>query len=510
MAEETASEDIDAALSAMALIPTDDEAVVRRVKAVAATRPLHDLERNKASYDGGFWEHYDLVSLAVKAIDQVALAMGVSAGTPYDESLSYLADQAARQHAAGGEAEHAAVAERVLGALVTAVPHEITYADHGPDGVVRRVHDFSLLYEQWSADSSVHLRASEDAISVLVDALDLDVRSAQVAAEAQMRFLISRNAFAAAVGVARRERYRSVQLLEQVRTVVRDTVIDPDSYDWEVEVPELLRGALDHIVGRIVAEGELAQAVEERRDAAGDPDLRRSANQLIAVLRECRSRHSELQRHLLGARGHLRESQDDRFARARGQQRRAELESDLLVPLLAGPQGLAADIGDRVLGAFAAPRRRWLPSLAVLVDELLEAPPAPAEGEELPEPVFCAEPDPWWGPYWDAAEAVLDAVAGPARLSELVATARAVAAAGDVDGEQALDPDTLAGAVCHLAHGLLSSPLRAGEGPVLIAVASGEALEDPTLVGDDLVVVPGVLDSQAGAGPVSPLLMGVG
>ncbi len=44
------AEDLDFAWGDGPAIPTDDDAVVRRVKAVAATRPLHDLERNKSSW----------------------------------------------------------------------------------------------------------------------------------------------------------------------------------------------------------------------------------------------------------------------------------------------------------------------------------------------------------------------------------------------------------------------------------------------------------------------------
>ena len=299
-------------------IPTDDDAVVRRVKAVAATRPLHDLERNKSSWDGDFWDRCDLMSLAVATIDQVALAMGVSAGMLYETAHEYVAAQAARQHGEDGETVWA-VASRVLDGLISDNPHEAVYAAHDRDIVHRRVHPFRLLYEQWSADETVHLRASEHAINVLVDALDLDVTSAQVAAEVQMRVLIERTALAGAVSVAKRARYQSIQYLERVRTVVRDTSVDPDAYDWENEVPEFLSGALDHVLDRIRNEGELVQAVEERRDATVAADYRQQANLLIAMLRECSSRHVDLQRHLMGARAHLRAAQDDRLSRPQGQ-----------------------------------------------------------------------------------------------------------------------------------------------------------------------------------------------
>jgi len=57
------------------------------------------------------------------------------------------------------------------------------------------------------------------------------------------------------------------------------------------EEPGFLTGALDHIIDRIRGQDELVQAVEERRDAAGSPEPRQTADQLIAMLRECSTRH---------------------------------------------------------------------------------------------------------------------------------------------------------------------------------------------------------------------------
>lgn len=491
----TDDSDDDARFDVVAVVATDDDAVVRRVKAVSATRPLHDLERNKGTWDGDFWDTYDLLSLSVAAIDQVALAMGVSEGMPYDDAVGYVAGQAQRQHPGSDEAEHLAVAQRVLGGLVSDTPHEAVYALHDGGIVSRRVHDFRLLYEQWSADGSVHLRASEEAINVLVDALDLDVESAQVAAEAQMRVLIARNALASAVAVARRARYQSVQYLERVRTVVRDTTIDPDACDWAEEVPAFLASALDHVVERIDAEGQLVQAVEERRDAATEPEMRRQANELIAVLRECRLRHSDLQRHLIRVRQQLRDAQDDRFSRPRTSLRRADVERDVLEPLLGSPVDTAGPIGEAILSVFAAPRRIVLPTLAVLVDELLEVRAEPAAGEPEADPVFGDEPVPWWEPYWDVAEDLLAGIDDHATLAELVTAARAIADA--TSGDDALDSDVLVGVVCHVTHELLATPLGDGPGEVTIAVPTGAALRDPSVDADDLLIVAGYLADRA-------------
>lgn len=489
-------------------IPTDDDAVVRRVKAVSATGPLHDLERNKASYEGDFWGGYDLVSLAVAAIDQVALAMGVSAGMLYDEARVYVAGQAARQQSAADAAESDAVADRVLGALITVEPHTTTYALHEGEAVQRRVHGFRLLYEQWSADESVHLRASEDAINVLVDALDLDVTSAQIAAEVQMRVLIERNALAGAVTVARRARYQSIQYLERVRTVVRDTGIDPDSFDWEKEVPEFLTSALDHVIDRIHGEGELVVAVEEQRDAAASPEVRRTANQLIAMLRECSNRHTELQRHLMSARGQLRQSQDERLSRPPGSVRRADLEADLVVPLMAAGLCLAAPLGDTLFAAFAAPRQPIMASLAVLIDELLAEAAERSEGEPEPEPVFGDDPTPWWEPYWDVAEDLLTETPETARLSELLARARAVAAADRYD-DVVLDADVLAAAVCHLTHGLLGARVADAGSYLLLAVTTGTRVTDAVVEADDLLVVRAEVVRPGAATAVAPLDLSV-
>lgn len=491
----------------LASIPTDDAAVVRRVKAVAATRPLHDLERNKSSYEGDFWDRYDLLSLAVAAIDQVALAMGVSAGILYDDAVSYLAVQASRQQPGDTDAIWEAVARRVLDGLISDAPHETVYAAHDGDITERRVHPFRLLYEQWAADDTVHLRASETAINVLVDALDLDVMSAQIAAEVQMRVLIERNALAGAVSVARRARYQSIQYLERVRTVVRDTAIDPDAYDWESEVPKFLTDALDHVIDRIRSEGELVQAVEERRDAAGSLELRRTANQLIAMLRECSSRHTELQRHLMGAREHLRAAQDDRLSRPRDSIRRADLESDLVVPLLEAPISVAGPLGEQLFAAFAAPRQPLHPTLAVMVDELLAPPPVREFGDPEPEPDFAEDPIAWWEPYWDAAEDLLDGITEPIRLSVLLTQARSVADA--CSDHNLLHPDVLAAAVCHLAHGLLTARLSDTGGEVLLAVPTGEPVDDPTVVADDLLVVPAVLVDAAAPVPPAALDLSV-
>jgi hypothetical protein len=477
-------------------VPTDDAGVARRVKAIAATRPLHDLDRNKTAWEGDFWDRYDLLSLAISVIDQVALSMGISAGMLHDDAVAYVVDQARRQQPDAPTGEGEMVAARVVGGLIADAPHELVWADHTGSAPVRRTHAYRLLYEQWNADGSVHLRATEQAINVLVDALDLDdLESAQVAAETQIRALIDRGAFRSAVTIARQARYRTIQYLERIRNIVRDTLIDPDAYDWAGEVPKLLADALDHVVGRIEAESALMQAVEDRRAAATDLAARRTANQLTAMLLECRSRHLDLQRHLLGARPRLRRAQDEQFARGNASVRRAALEADLIDPLLRAPGASVAGLGEDLLVRYAAPHQAFLPTGAVLVDELLAPAREPAAGVEVPNPVFDeADPTPWWEPYWNAADAVLAAITVPTRLSAILAQVVDIAAAtAGTDGEP-LDEAVLSAALCHVAHEHTAIPLVGYDTltPVLCGIVTGERLDHPFIACDDLQLVAAV------------------
>lgn len=66
-------------------IPTDDESITRRRRALAPIQVLTDIERTKGSLDGDYWDRYDLFTIALAVIDQVALAMGISAGRTWEE-----------------------------------------------------------------------------------------------------------------------------------------------------------------------------------------------------------------------------------------------------------------------------------------------------------------------------------------------------------------------------------------------------------------------------------------
>ena len=100
----------------------------------------------------------------------------------------------------------------------------------------------------------MYLRASDEAINVLVGALDTDVESAQVAAEVKLENLISRGLLGDARLAAEQARYRTVQYAEALRQKLDATRRDVRSVDWLAAVPALLDEALTHIEGRYRAE----------------------------------------------------------------------------------------------------------------------------------------------------------------------------------------------------------------------------------------------------------------
>lgn len=481
-------------------IPTDDASIARRRRALAPIQVLTDIERTKASLDGGFWHRYDLFNIALAVIDQVALAMGISAGRTWDETVKYAAGQAARQAPDADRGQWAAVAERVVVSLVTTDVATVPYLVHTSSGPDWRAQRFRLLYVHSNGgDGSEYLRASEQAINIFVEALDLDIEAAQIANEAQLSALIARGAIESAVQIARHARYRSIQYQERIRRIIADTLIDPDTHDWVGEVPALLDGALAHVRERLDAEAVLLDAVAERRVELEDRTRLNSANMLIEILRECRHRHDELHGHLIGARTRLREALDDRFARAPRSARRSDLATDLLGPYLAGSTGQGAVLAGRLLATVGGLSARWLPSLAVLTDELCAPARVPEPGEEFVAPQFDEGDEPeWWEPYEDTVEAIFDGIEEPVRLSQLVARVDHLAAeVGDAAGEP-LDPDLLAASMVHAAHRAWATRLagRSAGDRVVVAVPTGDVFDTGLVRSGDLLLIRGMVTAD--------------
>jgi hypothetical protein len=491
-------------------IPTDDASIVRRRRALAPIQILTDIERNKGQYDGDFWRNYDLFTIALAVIDQVALAMGISAGRTWDETIEYAVSQAQRQMPDVGRPQWQAVAERVVVSLVTTDIETVPYLVHEQAGPQWRAQRFRLLYvHSGGEEATEYLRASEQAINIFVEALDLDIEAAQIANEAQLNALIARGAIDSAVQIARLARYQSIQYQERVRRIVADTLIDPDAHDWVDDVPQLLASALIHVRDRLTAEAALVDAVAERRSRMSDPSSLTAANQLIEILRDCRHRHDELHGHLIGARSRLREALDDRFSRPPHAIHRVTIISDLLAPLLTQPTTTSAEATERLLALVGGMTVRWWPSLATLTDELCSPTRIPDSGEEFSEPEFDDDDHPqWWEPYEATVNALFDAIDEPIRLAQVLARAESAASTlADEDG-QPLQSQLLMAATVHAAHRAWATHLagRSVGERVVLAVPTGEVIDTEDMHSADLLLVAGEVIADIDRDPVKRTL----
>lgn len=476
-------------------IPTDDDSILRRRRASSPIKVLYDIDNNKQRYGGDFWGDYDLFSICLSVIDQVALAMGISAGRTWDEIMEYAMSQARRQSPTGGEQQWRDVAERVVVSLVTTDAESvnyIAYQDSSPEWLSQKVR---ILYVNASGEEGTeYLRASEQAINIFLDALDLDIEEAQIANEAQLRVLIERGSVASAVKLARMARYHSIQYQERIQRIVKDTLIDPEAHDWIGDVPKLLDSALDHVRDRLAAEAAIRESVAESRSNMGDTRSLMHANQLIEILRDCRRRHDELHNHLIGARGRWREALDDRLSRPPSAAHRVRVYTDLLVPLLERTARNAGAATDRLLGRFGGIQTRWWPSLTTMTDELFTPPRPPEAGEEFSEPEFDDDDEAqWWESYESTVDSLFGGISEPVRLSQLLVRADSIAETVYDDEGEPLDRQLLKAAIVHAAHRAWATHLAGrpvGE-RVLLAVATGEYIDDETLFSDDLILVIG-------------------
>jgi len=93
-----------------------------------------------------------------------------------------------------------------------------------------------LLTEHAGLDGGIYLRASDQAINVLIGALDADIESAAEAVDAKMDSLVRRGMWSEAVLTAEHARYRSIQYAELIRREIVATRQNVAEVDWAERV----------------------------------------------------------------------------------------------------------------------------------------------------------------------------------------------------------------------------------------------------------------------------------
>lgn len=428
-----------------------------------------------------------MAEIALQIIDQVTIVMDFDRGADHDQVVARLRPFVAAQAPDRPDDEHDRITQWVLDNLINVGSVDrgfrSWYGTFGTDGGYRRrVFDFKLLVELAGPGGEIYLRATDEAINVLVGALDTDVESAQIAAEIKLANLIQRGRLSDARLAAEQARYRTVQYAETLRRKLDATRRDVRSVDWVREVPELIDDALTHIQQRFQAENAILRNITEARDDAEDLGRKRRAAELVDIVADCIRRHTQLQARLQDAGETFRAEQDRQQFSGPPQRATVDLFGQVLIPCLSLP---LADAARPVNAFFAAGGGVALPSVPGLVGLmemlLVPSPDRDGLGGDVTEPDLAPLPDPdrFTEEQWQAVNALFELDEVPCRLSGLLARARAI------------DPDLTELVVLRALYAFspeVGLAVRQGEQRLLVAVDDGTGLDDLEFGGADPLV----------------------
>ncbi|MGV8847383.1 hypothetical protein [Tessaracoccus sp.] len=475
-----------------------------RVAALQRSRPIADAVSAASRQD---WpeDTYDVATFALAAIDLVISQQGFEEEATYEDVVVGLVTLAERAAPERVPEEHLRVARFTVDALLNRSEREAEFAYRISDytaaakGHRRREVRFRLLVEREDpVRGEVVLNATRDAINALIGGLEFDVEDEQVANETMMERQLARGAFDGAERSAVRARLLSVNLAEDLATLIRDTRRDLVGVmgRWSGNVLQQLDAARDHIHARVAEEHRLVMKVRESVDAV-DPDVAASMGRIAALLGECQRRHEDLHRQVMSAITVFLQEQDRQSFRPPAVAYLPDLGREVFNPVLGLKTETALQVTGLWLTDVAGPRPRPMPRLYRLLADLWSVRDTPAGGDDFTNPDEVGDPDP---PVISpeviafAKQAVL-ATGLPARVSALVA---GCLEGGDPNADQgfrqqAAELIALAVLWCYAPEdqdggqsGADLASMILGSGAV--AGADGTALQLPGWAGDDLMV----------------------
>lgn len=466
-------------------LPSLDPARERRVKALTCTEPLHSLQANRARRG---WDRFDFYDLGLAAIDAVVDKMGFDTGISREALDAALVVEARRFAPDLYDDDLKPVVTDLIETLIRPSIGEYT----STSDEVRRRFDFTLLSEHENAEGGIYLRATNEAINVLVGGLNTDIESAQVAAEATLEHLIRRRRLDDAAKPAREAKIRSIQYSSFVRQVIEETKRDIRRAGWREDVPQRFAEIREHLQDRMQTEGRLLAAMQDTRDSTGREDLRRQAAALVETVDDCFMRHQELHATALSAiRVYVEEQDRQVFGRA-ATIGAIDLTSEVLAPVLGAPVGAVGDLlaafAERLLGFGPSPRNfsvvpRRQPRLGTFLLALLRPPQTREDlGPELDEPEWKVPPDDpiaFTTELWGFADEILRDLDPPLRLSALLAAA---------EQRHGFDAADLVRLRTLVATAPDLDAVRPRASAVLAAAGDGQTFRSESFAGDDLLV----------------------
>ncbi|MEU6034716.1 hypothetical protein ABZ801_04855 [Actinomadura sp. NPDC047616] len=460
---------------------------------------------------------YDIVTLALTAIDMVVARQGLELEATREDVLGALRELAARAAPGRSSEEHGQVAAFVVDSLLNrgARQSDFRYATSdyaGVEGHRRRAVTFSLLVEHDDPrrDENV-LRATPDAVNALIGGLDFDVEDEQVATELVLERQLARNAFESARKSAERARLLSVRLADDLDRVIKQTRRDLRSVEteWDSLIPDRLESARDHIRERLNAERRLLRKVGEALESA-EPKILAAAVRIDRLLRECRRRHEDLHRRVITTRGVFLDEQERQSFRPPAVITLPDPQRQVLEPLLELRRTDALTLTQRFLVDMWGPRVPRLPRLYRLINDLWDRPGRDGGARPDTEETEFAEPrPPLIGPLVvEAAARAVESVGLPARLSTLIdACLRDTVPPSPALRRRAAQVLALAVLWAYSPEDLDMEEVMTDDlmwrvlGPRTAVGADGTRLSLPGWDGDDVIVAPDA-DALATAAPV--------
>ena len=473
-----------------------DPGFVRRSAVLARSGPLHRLDLRQAwqQFPAGV---YDPRTLALAALEVVMHHQGLDREATTDAVVGFLVDLAHAAAPGRDHREHTAVARFVLRELLNdlegGVEFSIPYSDYR-EGHRRQELGVRLLTEEIGRDGQAVLRASVPAINLLLAGMDFDVEDQQAAQDEILRRQVRSGRWSRAEESAGESLRLSLAYAEQIRSVLRETERDVRAVDWRRQVPELLNTSRSHLLDRQRSETGLIGLMRQARNGIEDDDVLLTCARILELLKRARQRHTQLLKEVLGARTAFRHAQARQRFRPMPELAMVSVQRDVLLPVLELGPHEAGQVTALFTDALCGPVVTRLPRLRDWWQLLLSPVRENAGTFDDDETVELTDDDLLESAsvhsdhdYVQARSVLACALAGPVRLSQLLADARPLgAAAADVVALSVLeafapDPEDDDGPVYGLSDLL---------GERLAVLDDGQVFDDGAYRGSDLLVVP--------------------
>lgn len=313
------------------------ESITSRIRALAVGYPLLALDNRKAKKERG-WDPYRMAELALAAIDYVTLRTDMRTAVRQEAVVDHVAEFAALQRPDRTGGEYRAVARWVTERLINteerdrAFHHDVGYVTD--DGFETRAASFQILKEVPDHVGQAALIATDAAITVLVHAIDVDIASEQIAAEAKLEALLKRSRISEAWQAAQNAQIHSIRYAKDIHGRIESMKRNVRAVDWDTEVKDTVDEALEHVRSRSAAETMQKERVNQLLEATADDHERRQLQDLAALIHECWKRHAVLIDMLMKVGPEFRRQQDRQVFVAPAIHTRVHLHEQLLQPAL--------------------------------------------------------------------------------------------------------------------------------------------------------------------------------